>query len=100
MLKVISTREFVAWLRRLRDHKAKAKVLARIERLALGNAGDVKPIGGGLSELRIDHGPGYRIYFARRGNSVIVLIAGGDKSSQSRDIARAHIIYAKCRDEI
>lgn len=88
-IEVVETDAFSRWLDDLRDDRARARVLARIHRLAFGNAGDARPIGGGLSELRIDHGPGYRIYFVRRGPTLVILLAGGDKGSQSRDILRA-----------
>jgi len=77
------------WFGRLRDGRAKARILVRIRRLSLGNPGDVKPVGGGVSEMRIDHGPGYRVYFVRRGDVIVVLLCGGDKRTQDRDIARA-----------
>ncbi|GIK56296.1 MAG: toxin, RelE family protein [Chloroflexota bacterium] len=73
----------------MRDIKARSRVLVRIERLAAGNPGDVKPVGEGVSELRIDYGPGYRVYFVKRGEAVIVLLAGGDKSTQAKDIRAA-----------
>lgn len=89
MIEIRKTDQFANWLDNLRDIQAKARVLVRIERLATGNAGDVKPVGDGVSEMRIDYGPGYRVYFIQRGSELIVLLAGGDKSSQSRDIKSA-----------
>src|SRR5688572_10137366 len=86
---VRQTAEFEDWLLRLRSSAARAIIVRRIARVADGNFGDVKPVGDGVSELRIDHGPGYRVYFVRRGEALIVLLCGGDKSSQARDIARA-----------
>ena len=80
---------FAQWLDELRDIRARARVQARIQRLAAGNPGDVKPVGEGVSEMRIDYGPGYRVYFTRRGNEVVVLLAGGDKSTQDTDIKTA-----------
>ena len=80
---------FQRWIDCLRDVRAVARIAARIDRLALGNPGDVKPVGEGVSELRVDHGPGYRVYFIRRGSEVIVLLCGWDKGSQDRDIAAA-----------
>lgn len=89
MLEIRESGEFAAWLDDLRDVRGRARVLARIERLAAGNPGDVKPVGQGVSELRIDHGPGYRFYFVRKGKTVIVLLAGGDKATQAADIRTA-----------
>jgi putative addiction module killer protein len=86
MVEIRNTELFAKWIDNLRDVQAKARVLVRIERLASGNAGDVKPIGEGISEMRIDYGPGYRVYFIKRGNELIILLAGGDKSSQTADI--------------
>jgi putative addiction module killer protein len=80
--------EFEAWLVGFRDKVARAIIVRRIARVAGGNLGDVRPVGGGVSELRIDHGPGFRAYFVRRGEKLIVLLCGGDKGSQARDIAR------------
>jgi len=84
--------EFRAWLARLRDKLARAIILRRLDRIAMGNFGDAKPVGDGVSEFRIDHGPGYRVYFVRRGDTVIVLLCAGDKGSQARDIARAKVL--------
>ena len=89
MIEIRKTEAFVKWLDGLRDIKARSRVLVRIERLAAGNPGDVKPVGEGVSELRIYYGPGYRVYFVKRGQAVIVLLAGGDKSTQARDIRMA-----------
>jgi putative addiction module killer protein len=89
MIDMKKTDVFVQWLDELRDIRARARVQARIERLAAGNPGDVKPVGEGVSEMRIDYGPGYRVYFTRRGNEVVILLAGGDKSSQDTDIKTA-----------
>lgn len=83
---------FSDWLRGLRDGTARARIAARVQRLALGNPGDVRPVGGGVSELRVHHGPGYRVYFARHGAALVVLLCGGDKSSQDRDIADARAL--------
>jgi putative addiction module killer protein len=89
MVDVRRTPEFDQWLRHLRDIRAKARIALRIDRLMLGNPGDVGPVGEGVSELRIDVGPGYRVYFVRRGDLWIMLLCGGDKGSQERDIRRA-----------
>jgi putative addiction module killer protein len=86
MVEIRKTELFAKWIDNLCDVQAKARVLVRIERLASGNAGDVKPVGEGISEMRIDYGPGYRVYFIKRGNELIILLAGGDKSSQTADI--------------
>ncbi len=89
MIEIRKTEVFAKWLDELRDLRGRARVLARIERLAAGNPGDVKPVGEGISEMRIDYGPGYRVYFKRRGRMLIILLAGGDKSTQSKDIRTA-----------
>jgi putative addiction module killer protein len=89
MIDMKKTDVFAQWLDELRDIRARARVQARIERLAAGNPGDVKPVGEGVSEMRIDYGPGYRVYFTRRGNEVVILLAGGDKSTQDTDIKTA-----------
>jgi putative addiction module killer protein len=89
MVEIRKTDLFAKWLDDLRDIQAKARVMVRIERLASGNAGDVKPVGEGISEMRIDYGPGYRVYYTKRGSELVILLAGGDKSSQSGDIKTA-----------
>ena len=88
-IEVRQTGEFLTWMRGLRDERAKARVVSRIHRMELGNPGDAKQLGGGLNEMRIDYGPGYRIYFTSRGASIVILLAGGDKRTQSRDIKKA-----------
>lgn len=89
MIEIRQTPAFAAWLERLNDRQARARIQVRLDRLALGLAGDVKPVGGGVSELRVDYGPGYRVYFKQQGLELVVLLIGGDKRTQSRDIARA-----------
>jgi putative addiction module killer protein len=89
MFELRRTAEFLSWFQGLRDRAAAQRIVVRLERMARGNLGDVKPVGEGVSEARIKAGPGYRLYFVRRGEVVIVLLCGGDKSSQDRDIARA-----------
>jgi putative addiction module killer protein len=89
MPEVRQTESFAQWLAGLRDDRARARIQARIDRLEIGNPGDVKPAGGGISEMRIDYGPGYRIYFVARGTALVILLAGGDKRTQNRDIATA-----------
>jgi putative addiction module killer protein len=86
---VRQTAEFRDWLVRLRDRQAVARIAIRIRRMELGNPGDVKQLGGGLAEMKIDYGPGYRLYFVKREASIVVLLCGGDKSSQRHDIERA-----------
>lgn len=89
MYEIRKTQTFVQWLDDLLDVQARARVLARIKRLEEGNAGDVKPVGEGISEMRIHYGPGYRVYFVKQGRQIIVLLAGGDKRTQSLDIKTA-----------
>ena len=89
MFEIRKTKTFAKWLDGLRDMRARARVQVRIERLGTGNAGDAKSVGEGVSEMRIDYGPGYRVYFTKRGSEVIVLLAGGDKRTRDADIRTA-----------
>jgi putative addiction module killer protein len=89
MIEIRKTENFAKWLDSLNDIRSRARILVRIERLAAGNPGDVKPVGEGVSELRIDYGPGYRVYYQKQGRTVIILLAGGDKRTQSKDIKTA-----------
>lgn len=95
MIEVRETDEFSSWLSSLTDKPAKARILNRIERLQRGNPGDVEPVGEGVSEMRLHFGPGYRVYFIKRGERFILLLAGGDKSTQERDIIRAKRLAAE-----
>ena len=89
MKQVLTTELFVDWFSGLRDIRARVRIQARIDRAELGNFGDCAPVGEGVSEMRIHYGPGYRVYFVQRGFEVVILLAGGDKSSQAKDIKRA-----------
>lgn len=94
MIEIRETEQFSAWLEGLRDQRAKAKIAARIMRLSLGNPGDAAPVGEGISELRIHYGPGYRVYFVQRGDVLVILLCGGNKKSQAKDIDKAKSIAA------
>lgn len=89
MIEIRKTEIYSRWIDELRDIRARALILARVERLATGNPGDVKPVGEGVSELRINYGPGYRVYYTQRGRELVILLAGGAKSTQARDIKTA-----------
>lgn len=92
MLTVRQTHIFREWLSRLRDERAKAKILVRVKRLSMGNPGDVKPVGHGISEIRIPDGKGYRVYFTRRGDEIVLLLCGGHKGTQRSDIETARLL--------
>ncbi|HQY98056.1 MAG TPA: type II toxin-antitoxin system RelE/ParE family toxin, partial [Phycicoccus sp.] len=96
-VQVIRSGTFERWLTKLRDRRAAARVLIRINRLAEGNPGDVKPVGHGVSELRITYGPGYRVYYLQEGDHLVLLLTGGDKTSQATDIRQAHLIAEEWR---
>ena len=89
MIEIRQTETYAGWFSSLRDRQAKARIDIRIRRLSLGNPGDVKAVGEGISELHIDYGPGYRVYFVQHGHTVVILLAGGDKRTQDRDITTA-----------
>jgi putative addiction module killer protein len=89
MVEIRKTEIFAKWIDGLEDIRARARILVRIERLAAGNPGDVKPVGEGVSELRIDYGPGYRVYYTQRGRSAVILLAAGEKRTQDKDIKTA-----------
>jgi putative addiction module killer protein len=98
MIEVRQTDVYQAWFANLRDHKARARIDVRIRRLSLGNPGDVKAVGEGVSELRIDYGPGYRVYYVRRAEVVVILLCGGDEKSQSKDIDAAKTLARQLKD--
>ena len=99
MVQIRQTSAFHHWLEALRDEQARTRIKMRIRRLKAGNPGDVKSVGGGISEMRIDYGPGYRVYFVRRSRSTVVLLAGGDQDSQGRDIASARRLARSAEEE-
>jgi len=98
MIALIASAEFDKWIGKLRDRDAKQRIAARLARVTEGNFGDVKPVGSGISELRIDYGPGYRVYLLPRGAEVVILLCGGDKSTQEKDIERAKEIALDYKD--
>ena len=92
MIRIQRTFQYAKWLAGLADERAKARIQSRLLRLANGNFGDVRPVGEGVSELRVHYGPGYRVYFTQQGNALVILLIGGDKSTQQKDIERAKVI--------
>lgn len=99
MIVLKQTETFLKWRQRLKDQRIRALVASRLDRLAFGHSGDAKPVGAGISEIRIDHGPGYRIYFQKRGGTIIVLLCGGDKSTQVNDIKTAKRLAEEWSEE-
>ena len=98
-IRIVETTQYARWIGALRDLRARARILKAVDHLSLGHFGNAKSVGGGVSELRVDYGPGYRVYFARRGERLILLAYGGDKSRQKSDIARAREIAAAWEPE-
>jgi putative addiction module killer protein len=99
MIEIFRSSAFSGWLSALSDSRARVRIQVRVDRMADGNFGDAKPIGDGLSEARIDYGPGYRVYFMQQGRHVVILLCGGDKSSQSRDIKQARLIAKSWKEQ-
>jgi putative addiction module killer protein len=99
MVEIRETDIYHDWFELLKDKRAKARIDVRIRRVSLGNYGDVKPVGKGVSELRIDYGPGYRVYFTQRGNVLVILLCGGDKSTQAKDIRQAQELAQELVEE-
>jgi putative addiction module killer protein len=100
MFTVLQTEEFVAWLDDLKDKRAQVRIAARLRQAESGNLGDWQPIEGEVSELRVNYGPGYRLYFARRGRVIVVILNAGDKSTQKRDIRRALKLAAELGEDL
>jgi putative addiction module killer protein len=98
MIEIRETDTFKKWFSSLKDKRAKARIDVRIKRVSIGNFGDVEPVGSGVSELRIDYGAGYRVYFVKQRNIIIILLCGGDKSTQSKDIQKAHELALKLKE--
>ena len=98
-IEIRQTEIYKKWFENLKDRRAKARIDVRIRRISLGNFGDVKPVGNGVSEIRIDYGPGYRVYFFQKRDIVIILLCGGDKSSQDKDITNAHEIAQRIKEQ-
>lgn len=99
MIEFKQTETFRRWRIRLKDERARVLIASRLDRLAFGNAGDVRPVGQGISELRIDHGPGYRVYFKQWSNTILILLCGGDKSTQAKDIKTAKRLSQEWSEE-
>jgi len=99
VVEVFTTDGFNQWLRKLKDRQGRLRIVERIDRLAHGNPGDVKPVGQGVLELRVTYGPGYRVYYAHQGDRLVLLLCGGDKSTQSKDIHKAHQLAAEWRSQ-
>jgi putative addiction module killer protein len=98
MMEIRQTETYANWFAGLKDMRAKARIDVRIRRLSLDNPGDVKPVGGGISEMRIDYGPGYRVYYKQMATAIVVLLCGGDKNSQQKDIVQAKKLAAELED--
>lgn len=99
MIEIRETDTFKKWFRSLKDKQARSRIDVRIRRISLGNFGDVEPVGNGVSEIKIDYGPGYRVYFMKQGNIVVILLCGGDKSTQAKDIQAAHELAYRLKEQ-
>jgi putative addiction module killer protein len=99
MIEIRETDTYKKWFHSLNDKRAKARIDVRIKRVSLGNFGDVQPVGNGVSELKINYGAGYRVYFVKQGNLIVILLCGGDKSTQSKDIQKAHELAQSLKDQ-
>ncbi len=99
MYTIVETEHYAAWFDDLRDQRAKARILVRLRRIEMGNLGDYKPVGEGVSELRLTYGPGYRIYYTLRNEEIIILLGGGDKSTQTRDIEQAKALLTELKKD-
>lgn len=98
MIEIRETDTYKKWFHSLNDKRAKARIDVRIKRVSLGNFGDAQPVGNGVSELKIDYGAGYRVYFVKQGNLIVILLCGGDKSTQSKDIQKAHELAQRLKE--
>ncbi len=99
MIEIRQTTTYLKWFNSLKDKKARARIDVSIKRVSLGTFGDVEPVGQGVSELKIDYGPGYRVYFYKHGTMIVILLCGGDKSSQPNDIKKAHDLARQVKEE-
>lgn len=98
MIEILQTKVFSDWIKKLKDRTTRFRIIVQIDKLKLGNFNNTKSLGGGLFELKVDHGPGYRVYFIKEGQKIVILLCGGDKSTQKKDIAQAQIMAKELKD--